>query len=124
MGTPESSFVVAEWADAGGGDDPRLLIAPVHVHHRDDEAWYVLSGQLGFRLGAREVVVDSGGGAFVPRGVAHTFWNPSPSPARYLLVTTPRIMELVDSLHAAEDRSPAAMDAIWARYDSEMLGWD
>jgi uncharacterized RmlC-like cupin family protein len=69
------------------------------------------------------VVVGAGGGTFVPRGVPHTFWNPSPEPAGYLLVMTRRIKELVDELHAAEDRSPAAMDAVWAKYDSEMLGW-
>jgi mannose-6-phosphate isomerase-like protein (cupin superfamily) len=116
------SFVVADWTDQG--KHPGMPIAPLHLHRSDDEAWYVLSGQLGFRLGEREVVVGAGSGAFVPRGVAHTFWNPSPEPARYLLIMTPRIKELVDELHVAEDRSPAAMDALWAKYDSEMLGWN
>ena len=39
---PGASFVVAEWRDPGGGDDPPRYHAPLHVHHSDDEAWYVL----------------------------------------------------------------------------------
>ena len=31
-------------------------IAPLHVHHSDDEAWYVLDGELGFRIGEDEVI--------------------------------------------------------------------
>lgn len=27
------------------------LIAPLHKHHNDDEAWYVLEGTLGFQIG-------------------------------------------------------------------------
>src|SRR5260370_1325591 len=37
LGSPNDSFVVAEWQDAGGPTDPPRLIAPRHVHHHDDE---------------------------------------------------------------------------------------
>jgi hypothetical protein len=40
-----ASLVVVEWRDRGGGGDPPLYIAPLHVHH-DDEAWYVLDATL------------------------------------------------------------------------------
>jgi mannose-6-phosphate isomerase-like protein (cupin superfamily) len=39
-------LVIAEWTDEGGSYDPPNYIAPVHVHHTDDEACYVLDGRL------------------------------------------------------------------------------
>lgn len=44
LGMPNDSFVVAEWQDKGGPLEPPRLIAARHVHHNDDEAWYVLEG--------------------------------------------------------------------------------
>jgi hypothetical protein len=46
LGGPADDFVIVRWK-AEVGDH---WIAPLHVHHHDDEAWYVLSRQLGFRL--------------------------------------------------------------------------
>jgi uncharacterized cupin superfamily protein len=46
LGSIGHAFVVAEWQDAGGPVGPPHLIAPRHLHHRDDEAWYVLEGGL------------------------------------------------------------------------------
>ena len=56
LGGPADDFVIVRWK-AEVGDH---WIAPRHVHHHDDEAWYVLSGQLGFRLGDDEVVAAAG----------------------------------------------------------------
>lgn len=50
IGEPENQFAIVEWSDPGTGDWE--WIAPLHVHHSDDEAWYVLEGTLRFRLGA------------------------------------------------------------------------
>ncbi len=49
LGGPESDFVIVEWTDPG--ESEREWIAPLHVHHADDEAWYVLDGVLRFRIG-------------------------------------------------------------------------
>lgn len=43
------SFVVADWTDPG--THPGRPIAPPHIHRSDDEAWFVMSGRLGFRIG-------------------------------------------------------------------------
>ena len=50
IGSLDDNFVIVEWT-AEVGDH---WIAPLHVHHEDDEAWYVLSGTLGFRLDVRK----------------------------------------------------------------------
>src|SRR5262245_14145895 len=73
IGSAETQFIIAEWADPGSPPGPPRPIAPLHVHHEDDEAWYVLQGALAFRLGDQVVEVEAGGAAFAPRGLAHTY---------------------------------------------------
>jgi mannose-6-phosphate isomerase-like protein (cupin superfamily) len=85
-----SDFVVAEWVDDGESSAERP-IAPLHRHHGDDEAWYVLEGALGFIRGEERLEAAAGSALLVPRGVAHTYWNAGDSRARYLLVMTPRL---------------------------------
>jgi len=118
VGLPDGQFVMVEWADPGGETGPDRPIAGLHVHHSDDEAWYVLEGTLGFRVGADVVEAGAGECVFVPRGTAHSFWNARPAPARYVLVMAPRIHRLVQALHA-----PGAGDyaAIFREHDSELL---
>jgi mannose-6-phosphate isomerase-like protein (cupin superfamily) len=91
-----ADLVLTEVIDPGGGTDPPTFIAPLHIHDRDDEAWYVLEGALAFRVDASELEVPAGGGIVVPRGAAHTFWKPSPQPARCLIVMTATIHRLVE----------------------------
>jgi mannose-6-phosphate isomerase-like protein (cupin superfamily) len=97
------------------------LIAPWHVHHNDDEAWYVLEGTLRVKRGDEVVEAGPGAAVFVPRGTAHTYWNPDSRPVRYLLVMTGRIYRLIQEIHATKDRSPAAMKALFEKYDSELV---
>jgi mannose-6-phosphate isomerase-like protein (cupin superfamily) len=121
LGSVGDNFVIAEWHDAGGPPGPPRLIAPPHVHHRDDEAWYVLEGTLRVRVGAEEVEARAGAGVFVPRGTPHAYGNPAPEPARYLLVMTANIYRLIQEIHALPDRTPAAVAAVFRKYDSELL---
>ena len=121
MGSGSDSFVVAEWRDAGGPPGPPRLIAPLHLHHRDDEAWYVLEGTLCVRVGEQEVEARAGSGVFVPRGTAHTYWNPGPGPVRYLLVMTANIFQLIQEIHALKERTPEALRKVFKNHDSELL---
>lgn len=68
IGPADAQFVVAQWRDPGSPPGPPRLIAPLHVHHSDDEAWYVLEGRLRFTLGEREVEATAGGAVFAPHG--------------------------------------------------------
>lgn len=115
-----SDLVLAEWSDDGGGHVPPLHIAPRHIHHADDEAFYVLEGSLSFELDGEELTIEAGGAVMVPKGTVHTWWNPSPDPCRYLIVMTKRIHELIGRLHApGETRSPGE---IFRAYESEIVG--
>jgi mannose-6-phosphate isomerase-like protein (cupin superfamily) len=121
LGSMSDAFVVAEWRDAGGYTGPPRLIAPLHLHHSDDEAWYVLEGALRVRVGSNEVEARAGAGVFVPRGTPHTYWNPGLEPVRYLLVMTSNIFRLIQEIHCMPDRSAPLLRAVFRKYHSELL---
>jgi quercetin dioxygenase-like cupin family protein len=62
---------------------------PGHVHAAEDDAFYVLEGELTFQVEDAVITKRAGELAFAPRGVAHTLANHSDAPARYVLVCTP-----------------------------------
>jgi mannose-6-phosphate isomerase-like protein (cupin superfamily) len=123
IGSTDDGFVIAEWRDAGGPPGPPRLIAPLHVHHRDDEAWYVLEGTLRVQVGTEEVEAGAGSAVFVPRGKAHTYWNPGPGPVRYLLVMTANIHRLIQEIHTMPERNPTTLREVFKKYDSELLSF-
>lgn len=121
LGSVGTDFVIAEWQDAGAPPGPPRWIAPLHLHRNDDEAWYVLEGALRVRVGTEVVEARAGSAVFVPRGKAHTYWNPGPGRVRYLLVMTANIYSLIQDIHAMTDRSPAALRAVFEKHDSELV---
>ncbi len=108
-------------AGPGGPTEPPRLIAPWHLHHNDDEAWYVLEGTLRVNVGRDVVEAHAGSGVLVPKGTPHTYWNPGPGPTRYLLIMTGNIYRLIQEIHAMKDRNSAALRAMFMKYDSELL---
>ena len=61
---------------------------PLHIHGREDEAFYVLEGQIRFRLRDDEFVAGPGEWVWGPRGVPHTF-KVETDGARALILVTP-----------------------------------
>src|ERR671936_345999 len=70
------------------GDGP-----PLHAHANEDEAWYVVEGDLRFRLDDEITSAPAGSFVFVPRGTPHCFQNVGSEPARILVLFTPSGME-------------------------------
>jgi mannose-6-phosphate isomerase-like protein (cupin superfamily) len=62
---------------------------PLHVHHREDESFWVLEGELTMRCGDESFRATAGSFVFLPRGVPHTFVVESETPARMLTLLTP-----------------------------------
>jgi quercetin dioxygenase-like cupin family protein len=93
----ETGGLVSVWETAvppGGG-------APHHSHAGEDEAFYVLEGELTLQVGEEVTTAAAGSLAFAPRGVHHTVANTADAPARYLLVCTPGGFERMFSRLAA-----------------------
>jgi mannose-6-phosphate isomerase-like protein (cupin superfamily) len=63
---------------------PRTLVAPVHLHTREDEYSYVLEGRMGALLGDDVVYAGPGDLVFKPRDQWHTFWNAGDTTCRLL----------------------------------------
>ena len=110
-------FVVVEWRAAPDTSQERP-VAGLHVHHEDDEAWYVLEGTLGFRVGDEVLRAPAGSAVLVPKGTPHSFWCEGPEEARYLIVMSPRTAALVRELHAGTGEGYAE---IFRRHASELL---
>ncbi len=66
--------------------EPANAEGPLHVHHREDEWFYVLEGELTFWIAGRTVVAPAGAFVFGPRDVPHTFVVSSDE-ARFLVGT-------------------------------------
>ena len=67
---------------------PKGDMPPLHVHHRDDEAFYVLDGELRLFIGDQQTVVRAGQAALAPKGIPHVYRVESDG-ARWLVVTSP-----------------------------------
>lgn len=118
-----ANLAIAEWEAPGTplGEKP-MWIAPLHLHHQDDEAWYVLDGLLSVRIGDEVVTAHQGEAIIVPHGTPHTFWNPSAETTRYLIIMQGQIQPLIEAIHQMERRDPEAMQELFRQFDSELLG--
>lgn len=105
---------------------------PLHIHHREDEAWYILDGHMTFYVGDKAVKAPSGSFVFAPMGIPHTFTVDS-EPTRVLVFAAPAgfenfALELGDT--ATSDEPPASLSLpppevlgpIAARYGIEIVG--
>ena len=52
---------------------PPGYVVPRHLHHAEDEAWYVLDGDMTFYCGDDELTATIGSWVFAPREIPHTF---------------------------------------------------
>lgn len=110
------SFAVYEAATPPGVPGP-----PEDVRRNYDEASYIASGNMEFRLDGIAHTAPQGSVVFTPRDTAHTFRNPGPAEARMLAVVTPEVVPLIETLGeltAAGPPDPAAMRALLARHET------
>jgi mannose-6-phosphate isomerase-like protein (cupin superfamily) len=100
--------VKASAADTGGRytlvemTAPAGMQTPLHVHHVEDEGFYVLEGSITVQVGDDTVELGAGRHAFGPHGVPHRFIV-GPDGARMLWVLTPGGFE-----HLVEEASVPA----------------
>ena len=84
---------------------------PLHVHEHEDESWYVIEGELRFRLGEEIAMAPEGSFVFVPRGTPHCFQNAGDVPARILVLFNPSGMERFFDRFAELPAGPVDPDA-------------
>jgi len=62
---------------------------PLHVHRGEDEAFYLLQGELEMATGETTFVATPGSFVFVPTGAPHTFRNCGGDMAKLLFLLAP-----------------------------------
>ncbi|HEY8630337.1 MAG TPA: cupin domain-containing protein [Gaiellaceae bacterium] len=110
---------------------------PLHLHQTDDEAWYVLEGEMSFFVADNEPIrIEAGAIAFGPKGLPHTYRVEGGQDARWLAICTPGDFErfvLAASRPAERQELPphgdppteqevTAITALAAEHGVELLG--
>lgn len=107
---------------------PRTSGPGLHVHTREDEAAFVISGVVTFLVGDRRFEAASGCLVWLPREVPHTFANLGEEPAWVFGTTTPAGLEAMFAEQAAYFEGldgppdPTVIREIGDRYGVEALG--
>ncbi|HUV68797.1 MAG TPA: quercetin 2,3-dioxygenase [Terracidiphilus sp.] len=67
-------------------------VPPPHIHHREDETFYVQEGEMTFSIGDQTIKATPGTMVFAPRHVVHSFTIDSEQ-VRILVMNTPAGIE-------------------------------
>jgi mannose-6-phosphate isomerase-like protein (cupin superfamily) len=105
---------------------------PLHIHHREDEAWYVLDGAMTFYVGDDVLTAGPGDFVYAPMGLAHTF-TVDVEPTRVLVFASPAGFEHFAAdlgVPASTDETPASsvmpapdvLGPVAERYGIEIIG--
>ena len=88
------AVIKATAADTGGQftiveiTEPPGAEAPLHVHHREDEAFWILEGDVTLEVGGTTIEASAGDYAFGPRGIPHRY-TVGDGGCRMLFICTP-----------------------------------
>ncbi len=113
-------------------DDPLGGAPPVHIHHNEEETFYVLDGEVSVFVDGHEERLATGDYAFVPRGVPHAYLVRSER-ARMLVSFSPAGFEQAfvelgvpsaDGTQPADEVFPGPEEAgrVFAAYGCEIVG--
>lgn len=102
----------------------------LHIHHREDEWYYVLSGNFVFRVGGETHCLSAGSSIWLPRDIDHVWMNTGETEAKLLLICHPGGFEkFFEEMGIAMEKTPAESDVsnqqmkeIMAKYGMELLG--
>lgn len=106
-------FIMEAIIPAGGGP-------PLHIHHREQESFYLLEGTLDIILGEKKLKAATGDFVQIPRGMIHAFRNAGSATARMLLFFSPAGMdkyfeEVLDPVQNRSAAIPPITDSLIAR---------
>lgn len=66
---------------------------PPHIHHHEEEAFYIQQGTMTIQVGSQTVIASAGDFVRLPREVVHAFQNTGNGEAKVLLVCSPAGLE-------------------------------
>lgn len=127
------TFIKATGAQTGGAIGLIEQVAPVgvgspyHVHHGEDEIFFVLEGELTFVSGDQQFTGTAGSYTFLPRDIPHGFKVTGEHPARFFVLTTPAgfedfILGMSDPAPSTEPPDMNKLMRLAAKHHIEILG--
>ena len=98
---------------------------PPHIHHREDETFFVIEGEFEFICGGERTTGGPGTVARLPRGVSHRFANIGDTPGRVLVTITPAGFEdffaEVGALPPEQQMEMPNLSVVASRYGLEFV---
>lgn len=86
---------------------------PRHIHHKEDEAFVMITGRCKVWVEGVETIAGPGESIFIPRGKEHTFRVIGEEPSRHLVILTPGGFEgFFEDMAQGNYRIPEDMPAI------------
>ena len=100
---------------------------PLHMHHVENEWFYVLEGAYDVRVGDLVVHLTPGGSVYGPRLIPHTWRDVGPNGGRLLVVAQPAgeieaFTRDLEALTAVGSPDPKAYAALFAKHNMEIVG--
>ena len=104
---------------------PPGFSSPYHTHRLEDEAFYVLEGEMAFVCDGNWTLAGPGTYVFGPRNLAHGFKVLGSAPARMLLLCSPGgfeqfVFDMSEPVPGPPDM--AKLMAVAAKYSIDILG--
>ena len=97
--------------------------APMHIHKREDEVFYILEGTCTFGLGDEVITAEAGTTVILKKGISHFFRNDSSTPMKALITVIPggldRYFEEVTT--AIAEQRPEEIGKINEQYEIEFI---
>ena len=81
------AYAILEYVAAPGSG------SPFHVHHNEDESFYILTGTMIFQLGESKFEAVPGSFVRIPRGLVHAFANKGADNVHSLVILSPAGLE-------------------------------
>ena len=103
---------------------PARFSTGLHVHHVQEETFYVLEGECDWQIGDQRIRATPGTYVFIPPGVPHNIANVGDKPARVIMTVSPPghehyFEELAELVVNGRRPDADAIAALRRRYDTE-----
>ena len=93
---------------------------PLHVHHKQDEVFYVIEGEYYFQIGSEKFRASSGDTIFLPMKVPHAWTQVSPKGKMTVLFQPAGKMENFFLMTSSLDHEPSKEELSKIFEDNEM----
>jgi len=103
---------------------PALSGPPLHVHHMEDESFFVLEGSFVFKVGDQLLDANQGDFLVAPKHTPHCFQNVGTEPGRLLIMVEPAGLEVFfeEIAAVAGPPDPAKLVSVFHKHGLELLG--